>query len=150
MNETGIGNEGYDFYKKKDEFISHYHFSVFLLVPLKRTLTRLVLTANPDIGNDAVPAILLLSRLSFLSILDTGIDMVGLRRLAQYMVDHNHIMDIEIPFTCELYIDSKPLKLLSNIGLIQLSQKSRPSMLCTSRHRFSRTGRCVPTLLLPS
>ncbi|PPQ84013.1 hypothetical protein CVT25_000559 [Psilocybe cyanescens] len=89
LNETGIGNEG-----------------VFLLVSLKRTLTKLFLTANYDITNDAVPAILFLINLSFLSILDTGIDMIGLRRLAKHMDEEDHVMDIEIPFTCEAYVDN--------------------------------------------
>jgi len=60
---------------------------------------------NPDINNDAVPAIIILERLCFLSILDTGIDMAGLRRLAQHMDESEQIMDIEIPFACEVYVD---------------------------------------------
>ncbi|KAF8151043.1 hypothetical protein B0H34DRAFT_785117 [Crassisporium funariophilum] len=88
LNETGIGNE-----------------AVFLLVSLKRTLVRLSLAANPHVDDDAIPAIVLLSKLSFLSILDTGIEMGGLRRLASIIVAENRFIDIEIPFSCEAYID---------------------------------------------
>ena len=73
---------------------------------LKRTLTHLSLARNPGINNEAVPAILLLSKLSFLSILDTSIEMIGLRRFAETIFEDNRIIDIEIPFVCETYIDS--------------------------------------------
>jgi hypothetical protein len=76
------------------------------LVSLKQTLTQLSLAKNPDINNEAVPAILLLSNLSFLSIFDTSIEMIGLRRLAETIFEDNRTMDIEIPFVCETYIDS--------------------------------------------
>ncbi|KDR78620.1 hypothetical protein GALMADRAFT_223884 [Galerina marginata CBS 339.88] len=89
LNGTGIGNEG-----------------VFLLVSLKRTLKKLSLATNPDIDNDAIPDVLLLSSLSFLSILDTSIEMVGLRRLAEAMHTNHWIMDIEIPYACEVYVDN--------------------------------------------
>jgi len=61
---------------------------------------------NPGVNNEAVPAILLLSKLSFLSIFDTSIEMAGLRRLAETIFEDNRIMDVEIPFVCEAYIDS--------------------------------------------
>ena len=80
--------------------------SVFLLVSLKRTLTQLSLAKNPDIDNEAVPAILLLSKLSFLSIFDTSIEMIGLRRLAETIFDDNRTVNVEIPLVCEAYIDS--------------------------------------------
>ncbi|KAF8813527.1 hypothetical protein BYT27DRAFT_7335124 [Phlegmacium glaucopus] len=89
LNQTGIGNE-----------------AVFLLVSLKRTLTHLSLANNHDINNEAVPAILLLSKLSFLSIFDTSIEMIGLRRLAETICEDDRIMDVEIPFVCEAYIDN--------------------------------------------
>ncbi|EDR04131.1 uncharacterized protein LACBIDRAFT_331008 [Laccaria bicolor S238N-H82] len=66
LNNTGIGNE-----------------AVYLLIPLKRTLTQLTLATNPDIDSTSVPAILLLSKLCYLSIADTSIDMNGLRTLAK-------------------------------------------------------------------
>ena len=76
------------------------------MVYLKRTLTQLSLAKNPNIDNEAVPAILLLSKLSFLSIFDTSIEMIGLRRLAETIFEDNRAMDVEIPFICEAYIDS--------------------------------------------
>ncbi|EAU85193.1 hypothetical protein CC1G_06209 [Coprinopsis cinerea okayama7 len=90
LNQTSVGNE-----------------AVFLLVPLKRTLTRLSLTGNPAIDDDCVPALLLLTQLSFLSVLDTSIDMAGLRKLAAAANDgHYESIDIEIPTACEAYIDN--------------------------------------------
>lgn len=76
------------------------------MVSLKRTLTRLSLAKNPDIDNEAIPAILLLSKLSFLSIYDTSIEMIGVRRLAETIFEDNRTMDVEIPFVCEAYVDS--------------------------------------------
>ena len=80
---------------------------MFLLVSLKRTLTKLSLASNPDIDNEAVPAMLLLLKLSFLSILDTGIDMAGLRRLAEFAHKTDQLIDIEIPYACQDYVDSQ-------------------------------------------
>ena len=85
--------------------LSQLFCSVFLLVSLKRTLTHLSLAKNPDINNEAVPAILLLSKLSFLSIFDTGIEMIGLRRFAETIFEDNRVIDVEIPSICEAYID---------------------------------------------
>ncbi|KAG5643084.1 hypothetical protein DXG03_001579 [Asterophora parasitica] len=79
--------------------------AVFLLVPLKHTLTQLSIGSNPRINDDAVPALLLLAKLTFLSILDTGIQMHGLRRLARTIYDDDRIIDIEIPIACEDYVD---------------------------------------------
>ncbi|KAJ7897412.1 hypothetical protein B0H13DRAFT_2337944 [Mycena leptocephala] len=80
MNNTGIGNE-----------------AIFHLVALRRSLLQLSIATNPHIDDDAVPAILLLSKLSFLTILDTSIDMPGLRQLAQTIYDESRVIDIEIP-----------------------------------------------------
>ncbi|KAJ7765843.1 hypothetical protein DFH07DRAFT_810015 [Mycena maculata] len=89
LNNTGIGNE-----------------AIFHLVALKRSLLQLSIATNPHIDDDAVPAILLLSKLSFLTILDTSIDMPGIRRLAQVICAERRVIDIEIPSACERYIDS--------------------------------------------
>lgn len=89
LSNTGIGNE-----------------AVYLLLPLKRTLKRLVLSVNPDITSESVPAMLLLDGLEFLSILDTGVDMVGLRLIAKTIYEESRTIDIEIPYACESYIDS--------------------------------------------
>ncbi|KAJ7690790.1 hypothetical protein B0H14DRAFT_3532173 [Mycena olivaceomarginata] len=88
LNNTGIGNEG-----------------VFNLVALKRSLLQLSVATNPHIDDDAIPALVLLSKLSFLTILDTSIDMPGIRRLAKTIYDERRIIDIEIPSECERYID---------------------------------------------
>jgi len=79
---------------------------VFLLVNLKEKLRYLDLAQNPKIDDDAIPAILLLTNLEYLSILATGIDMPGLRRLATVVYAEDRDIDIEIPFRCEKYIDS--------------------------------------------
>lgn len=98
------------------KIISYLFRSVFLLVSLKGTLTQLSLAKNPDINNEAVPALLLLSKLSFLSIFDTGIEMIGLRRLAETIFEDDRIMDIEIPVVCEVYIDSTCLGFIYGLG----------------------------------
>ncbi|KAJ2926942.1 hypothetical protein H1R20_g10141, partial [Candolleomyces eurysporus] len=90
LNNTGIGNE-----------------AIYLLVPLKKTLNRLSVATNPHVTSESVPAMLLLANLEFLSILDTGVDMVGLRTLAGTIFEESRNIDIEIPYTCETYIDSK-------------------------------------------
>lgn len=82
-------------------------YSVFLLVALKNTLVSLDIASNPSINDSSVCALLLLFKLKFLSICDTGIGMVGLRELAKTIVLEDRIMDIEIPIICEFYIDSK-------------------------------------------
>ncbi|KAJ7698980.1 hypothetical protein B0H17DRAFT_317089 [Mycena rosella] len=89
LNNTGIGNE-----------------AVYHIVALKRSLLQLSIATNPHIDDDAVPALLLLSKLSFLTILDTSVDMPGLRRLAQVIFNDNRVIDIEIPSACEHYVDN--------------------------------------------
>lgn len=109
LDDTGITNEAYVRSSTRLQNMGHTHVlqRVFLLVSLKTTLSRLSLAQNIDINEDAVPAILLLLNLSFLSILDTSIGIVGLRRLAESIHRYDRLMDIEIPFICEEYIDSK-------------------------------------------
>lgn len=82
-------------------------FSIYLLIPLKRTLRRLSLATNPDVTSESASAMLLLVNLEFLSILDTGVDMAGLRILAGTIFEESRNIDIEIPYACETYIDSK-------------------------------------------
>lgn len=79
---------------------------MFLLVTLKEKLYYLNLAHNPKIDDDAIPAILLLTNLGYLSIQATGIDMPGFRRLAAVIHAEDRVIDIEIPFRCEKYIDS--------------------------------------------
>ncbi|KAJ7146769.1 hypothetical protein C8R44DRAFT_758128 [Mycena epipterygia] len=89
LNNTGIGNE-----------------AIYHLVSLRRSLLQLSIANNSRIDDDAVPAILLLSKLSFLTILGTSIEMPGIRRFAQTIFDDRRVIDIEIPFACELYVDN--------------------------------------------
>lgn len=81
----------------------HLH-RIFLLLPLKHTLTQLSIGSNPAIDDDAIPAIICLSKLTFLSILDTGIQMQGLRRLACTISNEERVIDIEIPSSCMDYL----------------------------------------------
>jgi len=62
---------------------------------------------NPGINNEAVPAILILHRLSFISIQYTGIDMAGLRKIADVVGQEKRVIRIRLPFSCENYIKSK-------------------------------------------
>ncbi|KAG6861623.1 hypothetical protein C0995_014062 [Termitomyces sp. Mi166 len=78
--------------------------AIFLLIPLKHTLTQLSIGSNPAIDDDAMPAIIFLSKLRFLSILDTGVLMQGLRRFACTIRDEERVIDIEIPSSCMEYI----------------------------------------------
>ncbi|KAF6746935.1 hypothetical protein DFP72DRAFT_921612 [Ephemerocybe angulata] len=89
LDNTGIGNE-----------------AVYLLVPLKRTLTVLSLAMNPNITSESVPALLLLANLAFLSILGTGVDMDGLRLIAKTILEEGRNIDIEIPCACKDYMDN--------------------------------------------
>ncbi|KAF7290065.1 hypothetical protein HMN09_01311600 [Mycena chlorophos] len=89
LNGTGIGNEG-----------------VFHIVALRRSLLQLSIATNPLIDDDCVPALILLSKLSFMTILDTSIDMPGIRRLAKAVADAQRIIDIEITAPCEVYMSN--------------------------------------------
>ncbi|KAG2107186.1 uncharacterized protein F5147DRAFT_837448 [Suillus discolor] len=80
--------------------------AVFLLVTLKEKLYYLNLAHNPKIDDDAIPAILLLTNLGYLSIQATGVEMPGFRRLAAVIHAEDRVIDIEIPFRCEKYIDN--------------------------------------------
>jgi hypothetical protein len=126
LNNTAISNEAYVPSPSYCSFLILHSAqnSVFLLVPLKRSLTQLCIAMNPQITDDAVPALLLLSKLTFLSILDTNINMPGLRRLARTIYDENLVIDIEIPTVCEIYVDSKYF-----ILLYMNTYASRPSVL---------------------
>ncbi|KAJ7052014.1 hypothetical protein C8F01DRAFT_1066440 [Mycena amicta] len=98
LNNTGIGNEG-----------------VFHVVALRRSLLQLSIATNPHIDDEAVSALIMLSKLSFLTILDTRIDMPGLRRLAKVIHDERRIIDVEITSVCESYIDDLSQHYLVNI-----------------------------------
>ncbi|THU88984.1 hypothetical protein K435DRAFT_678904 [Dendrothele bispora CBS 962.96] len=93
LDQTGIGNEG-----------------IFNLVPLKQTLLRLSIAMNPDVDDDAVPALVVLHKLSKLCIIDTGIGMGGLRRMAKVIDEEGRVIDVEIPARCEEYVESIPTR----------------------------------------
>ncbi|KAF8174697.1 hypothetical protein K438DRAFT_115188 [Mycena galopus ATCC 62051] len=59
------------------------------------------------IDDDAVPAILTLSELSWLTPLGTAIGMTGIRCLAHAIHDEHRIIDIEVTIPCEEYLDSE-------------------------------------------
>lgn len=52
------------------------------LVSLRRSLTELYIGANPRVDDDVVTPLLMLSKLSRLSLVDTGVSLQGLRRFA--------------------------------------------------------------------
>lgn len=81
---------------------------IFLLVPLKRSLLDLNIAGNPRVDDNAMYPILSLVKLSYLSIVDTGIEMEGLRTLARTIFAEDRNIKIEIPTVCEFYVDSKP------------------------------------------
>ncbi|KAF7327329.1 hypothetical protein MKEN_00310400 [Mycena kentingensis (nom. inval.)] len=99
LNNTGIGNEG----------VSH-------VVALRRSLLQLSIATNALIDDDAIPALIMLSKLSFLTILDTRIDMPGLRRLAKVIYDERRVIDIEITSACESYINGLSQQYLVDIA----------------------------------
>lgn len=99
-------------YCQRQLFISACHTeicirSIFLLLPLKTTLKRLNISANPYITDAAVPALILLSNLLYVSLIETSINMPGLRLYASAVYTEDRAIDIEIPSICEQYIDSK-------------------------------------------
>jgi hypothetical protein len=79
---------------------------VFHLVALRRTLLYLHLEDNPDITDDAVPALLMLRKLYFLSLIDTGLTMRGMRTLARVLYAERRPIDIVVPLICEDYVHS--------------------------------------------
>ena len=52
------------------------------LVSLRRSLTELYIGANPRVDDNLVTPLLMLSKLSRLSLVDTGVSIRGLRRFA--------------------------------------------------------------------
>ncbi|KAJ7595501.1 hypothetical protein C8J56DRAFT_1115426 [Mycena floridula] len=132
LNNTSIGNE-----------------AIFLLIPLKYTLTQLSIANNSDINNDSVPALILLSKLSFLSILDTSIGMEGLRRLAQVINNEARVVDIEIPEPCEAYIDSLHREYLINPSPPLISSPSLCSHLSAAalKRNLAAHAACNPEII---
>ena len=81
--------------------------SIFLLTSLKRSLVHLYICANARIDDAAIPPVLLLSKLSFLSISDTCIGMDGLRLFFATLSREFRFITTEIPLSCEQYLDSE-------------------------------------------
>ncbi|KAG6918415.1 hypothetical protein DXG01_014594 [Tephrocybe rancida] len=115
--------------------------ATFHLVPLKRTLTQLSIGSNPAINDEAVPALLLLSKLTFLSILDTSVLMPGLRRLAGTIHDEQRAIDIEIPSACEEYV--RGLSLLTFLGC------SHPDNCRAELDKRYELDPCPPLIVVP-
>jgi hypothetical protein len=87
----------------------------------------LSIASNPLVNDDAAPALLLLFKLSYLSILDTGIGMAGLRLMARTIHEERRVIGIEIPTVCEYYIDSKSLFLFCSDKDCMLSHSDMQS-----------------------
>ncbi|TFK63706.1 hypothetical protein BDN72DRAFT_927378 [Pluteus cervinus] len=88
LDNTGVSNE------------AMYH-----LVPLKRSLRFLSVSTNTKITNDSIFALTTLSRLEFLNIFDTEIDIKGVRQFARRLVEQDRITDLVLPLECEEYFD---------------------------------------------
>lgn len=91
ISNTGIGNEG-----------------IFHLVALKRSLTELDIALNPRVDDDAIPALITLPKLRFVSLFDTSMRMPGFRRLAVALrsrMDRERIQ-VEVPRECEEYLEN--------------------------------------------
>ena len=92
--------------------LSRSSTSVFLLVPLKRSLAELDLAFNSEITDDAFPALAILRKLRFLTLLSTGVEMPGLRTYCTNIRDRGRTMELEVPRECEIYIERKSAILL--------------------------------------
>ena len=91
-------------HRSVEPFTSFIIHRVFYLVALRHTLTTLKLHGNKSVTDDALPALLLLSRLRKLGLRGTTISMTGLRRLITF----SDRLSLAVPADCEAYIDSEP------------------------------------------
>jgi hypothetical protein len=109
LNATGIGNEAC-----VSPFLTEQVFlpprSVFHLLALRHTLSFLHLEDNPRITDDAAPALVLLGKLRFLSLVGTGLCMPGLRRFALHTPARVALI---IPAACEAYLVRLPPRIVS-------------------------------------
>jgi hypothetical protein len=101
LNATGIGNEAC--VPPPSPFPSSRWSprSIFHLLTLRHTLSFLHLDDNPRITDDAASALILLSKLRFLSLIGTGLRMPGLRRFALHTPARVALI---IPAACEAYL----------------------------------------------
>lgn len=84
--------------------------SVYHLVALKRTLEEVDLSHNPRVDDDAIPALLSLRKLQFLSLVETNVTMIGMRRLALESnggtaSENDRGLYVEAPRVVEDYLD---------------------------------------------
>lgn len=113
--------------------------SIFLLLPLKRSLYELGVSDNPEINDDAITAFVMLSKLQYLSLMNTATTITGVRRLASALKDRGRGMELEIPASCEEYLNRKP-HIDANILKLMLHSPQRYTR-ATSRtpaRRYSR------------
>ncbi len=80
---------------------------ILLLVSLQRSLTELYSALNPSIEDDGIPALIILRKLRFLTILGTAIAMPGLRRLGATFYGRKTPVELEVPRDCEIYLDRR-------------------------------------------
>lgn len=94
--------------------------SVYHLVALKRTLEEVDLSHNPRVDDDAIPALLALRKLQFLSLVETNVTMIGMRRLALESNggtghEKDRRMYVEAPRVVEDYLDGRLACLPSHV-----------------------------------
>jgi hypothetical protein len=101
LNYTGVCDTGYASLCRALYFL-YPPARVFYLVALRHTLTTLKLRGNKSVTDNALPALLLISRLRMLGLRGTTISMTGLRRLIPFSESF-----LDVPADCEAYIDSE-------------------------------------------
>ena len=77
---------------------------MFLLVALKPTLSQLYLNQNPAIDDDAIPALIILDRLSVAALSGTSVTMDGMRRLAAAALAREQDLYLTVPDECTQYL----------------------------------------------
>ena len=88
LNNTGIGTEAFvmtTFLVINSSNSIRLRSRICHLVSLRRSLTELYIGANPRVTDDVVTPLLMLSKLSRLSLVDTSASLMGLRRLAVFV-----------------------------------------------------------------
>ncbi|KAK2467283.1 hypothetical protein APHAL10511_000832 [Amanita phalloides] len=89
--------------------------ALFHLVPLKYTLTRLNVARNPSIDDDAVPALLKMTKLAYLSIAETSIQMPGARKFVTDLISSGQYIVVDFPHWCHDYVATMESKYLVEI-----------------------------------
>lgn len=94
---------------------------------LRQTLTTLVVNGNPKITDDSIPAVTLMDKLRVLCLEDTGVTMVGLRRLAAFISDRFVMtgeveidFSLSVPQSCREYLDGKFKACTSTVAICLL------------------------------